>query len=252
MWPRIFRQPVRNQVEFRMSSIDELLPEDHRARLVWRYVEKLDISSLVIGAHSFAGSGGAPTTDPRMLLALWLFAILDGVGSARELASANETTLINGFAGESPSITTAYLVMAGIVDLSCIAVDSMRVRANAGRSSFRRKETLLELQRLAKARIEQLKTEAAADPAATSRRQQARRERAERERSERLEAALKAVDGIRRRYDALPDKLLADVGYDSQADIEAVEAMGTAVYVPLPKKEKDRQPKPRDRVGVRQ
>lgn len=353
MWPRRFRYPVRNQVEFRMSSIDELLPDDHRARLVWQYVDKLDLSSLVTGVRSFAGSGGAPTTDPRILLALWLFAILDGVGSARELArlcerdhayqwicggiTVNYHTLSDFRNDAGPFLddlltkSVAALVMAGVVDLSCIAVDSMRVRANSGRSSFRRKETLLELQRLATARIEQLKAETAADPAATTRRQQASRERAARERAERVTAALKAVDEIEkaraaedkanrrktskkrqearasttdpearrmamanggmapayniqiktdpnsaavigvnvtnngsdrgklepavdeihRRYDALPGRVLADTGYDGQADIEAVEAKGTAVYVPLPKTEKDRKPKPKDGSGVR-
>lgn len=353
MWPRRFREPVRNQVEFRMSSIDELLPSDHRARLIWQYVEKLDICSLIVGVRSFAGSGGAPTTDPRILLTLWLFAILDGVGSARELArlcerdhayqwicggiTVNYHTLADfrneagPFLDDLLTKSVAALVMAGIVDLSCIAVDSMRVRASAGRSSFRRKETLLELQRSAGARVEQLKAETVADPAAATRRQQASRERAAREQAERVEAALKAVeeiekarvaedkankrktskkrqdarasttdpearrmamanggmapayniqiktdpnsaavvglnvtnngsdrgklgpavDEIQRRYDALPDKLLADVGYDSQIDIEAVEAKGTAVYVPLPKKETDRRAKPKDGAGVR-
>jgi transposase len=336
-----------------MSSIDDLLPDDHLARLVWQYVEKLDVSSLVVSVRSFAGSGGAPTTDPRILLALWLFAILDGVGSARELArlcerdhaylwicggiTVNHHTLSDfrndagPFLDDLLSKSVAALAMAGIVDVSCIAVDSLRVRANAGRSSFRRKETLLELQRLARGRIEQLKAEAAADPAAATRRQHASRERAERERAERIAAALNAVDEIEkaraaedkanrrktpkkrqearasttdpearrmamanggvapayniqiktdpnaavvvgvdatnngsdrdkleaavdeihRRYEALPGKVLADVGYDGQADIEAVETKGTAVYVPLPKKEKDRKPKPKDGSGVR-
>jgi transposase len=353
MWPRRIRHPVRNQIEYRLSCIDDLLPNGHRARLVWQYVENIDISCLLAGVRSVEGNKGAPTTDPRILLALWLFAILDGVGAAREVArlcerdhayqwicggvSVNHHTLSDFQSAAGPFLddlltkSVAALILAGVVDGSCIAVDSMRVRANAGRSSFRRKETLLELQRRARERIDQLKMENTADPQASTRRQRARRERAAREQAERIDAALKAVaeidaarvaedqaqrrktpkkrqearasttdpearrmamanggmapaynvqvktdpkcavvvgvsvtnngsdrgqlspavDEIQQRYGRPPEKLLADVGYDGHADIEAVEGTGTAVYVPLPKKEADRQQKSKDGPGAR-
>lgn len=218
MWKHKLRTPVRNQTEYNLSCIDDLIPDDHRARLVWQYVEKLDVSALLKEACSFVGDKGAPTTDPRILLSLWLFAILDGVGSAREISrlcerdlayrwicggvSVNYHTLstfrnmAGSFLDNLLTKSVAALVMAGVVDLSCIAVDSVRVRAHAGQSSFRRKETLLELQRLARERVERLKAESAADPQACSRRQQARRERAARERAERIDAALRAAEEI--------------------------------------------------------
>lgn len=43
--PRV-RQPNRLQIEFRASDLESLLPEDHRARLVWGYVVLQDLSSL--------------------------------------------------------------------------------------------------------------------------------------------------------------------------------------------------------------
>lgn len=44
--PRL-RQPNRRQVELRASDLESLLPEDHRARLVWGYVERQDLSALI-------------------------------------------------------------------------------------------------------------------------------------------------------------------------------------------------------------
>jgi hypothetical protein len=40
--PRLL-QPNRKQIELRASDLESLLPEDHRARLVWGYVERQDL-----------------------------------------------------------------------------------------------------------------------------------------------------------------------------------------------------------------
>ena len=39
-------RPQRFQVEMHFHSLDQMLPSDHRARLVWAYVQSLDLSSL--------------------------------------------------------------------------------------------------------------------------------------------------------------------------------------------------------------
>src|SRR5262249_33476460 len=75
----------RNQVELRPSSLDELLPDEHRARVIWHALEKLDLSAFYEPVGSREGSAGRPAIDPRILVALWLYATSDGVGSAREL-----------------------------------------------------------------------------------------------------------------------------------------------------------------------
>lgn len=41
--PRL-REPNRLQIEMRASNLDSLLAADHRARLVWAYVERQDLS----------------------------------------------------------------------------------------------------------------------------------------------------------------------------------------------------------------
>ena len=80
--PRL-RRAERSQAELRACSLDELIAADHPARLVWRFVEGLDVSALLAGIKAVEGHVGHPPADPRILVALWLFATIDGVGSAR-------------------------------------------------------------------------------------------------------------------------------------------------------------------------
>jgi transposase len=77
--------PNRTQVELRPVDLESLLSPDHPARAVWEFVESLDLSPLYAKVRSVEGAAGRPAIDPRIYLALWLYATLEGVGSAREL-----------------------------------------------------------------------------------------------------------------------------------------------------------------------
>jgi transposase len=209
--PRV-RRAERGQVVIHMSSLDSLLPEDHRARLVWQYVEGLDLRALYDQIRAVEGQAGREAIDPKILLALWLYATLDGVGSARHLSRLCEEHLayrwicgglpVNyhtlsdfrtahvSFLDELLTQSAATLMHEGLVSLHRVALDGMRVRASAGASSFRRRPTLEECQEQARQQVEALRRELEADPGACSRRQQAARERAARERSERVARAL--------------------------------------------------------------
>jgi transposase len=79
------RLPERNQVEIRFLALDQLLPDDHPARLAWAYVEGLDLPPFYQTIQARQGVAGRDANDPRILMALWLYAHLDGVGSARRL-----------------------------------------------------------------------------------------------------------------------------------------------------------------------
>ena len=83
--PRL-RMAERGQVDLRAVSLDDLVPADHRVRLVWRFVEGLDLSALMAGIKAVEGRPDHPPADPRILMALWLFATTQGIGSARALA----------------------------------------------------------------------------------------------------------------------------------------------------------------------
>src|SRR3990172_5030927 len=78
--PRL-RVPQRDQVEMRWASLDELLETDHPARVVWAAVGGLDLSRWLKPIKAVEGNVGRDTTDPRLLVALWVYATLDGVGS---------------------------------------------------------------------------------------------------------------------------------------------------------------------------
>jgi transposase len=225
--PRL-REPRRDQVELRAVDIDSLIGEDHNARIVWRYVAGLDLSELEDGIKARGDRPGHPATAPRLLLALWLYATSDGVGSARGLArlceshdayrwlcggvSVNHHTL-GDFRVECADLLDrllsehlAALAEAGVVDLDTLAQDGVRIRANAGTGSFRREATLDRHLALAQAVVEELKREVDADPAAGNQRLRAARQRAARERSERVRKAQTALAEIKQKRQQLEEK----------------------------------------------
>lgn len=89
--------------------------------------------------------------------------------------------------------SVAALLSVGAVQLKRVAQDGMRVRASAGASSFRRKNTLERCLEEARAQVETLKQQTEDDPGAQTRRQQAARERARRDRQGRIEQALQRL-----------------------------------------------------------
>src|ERR1700675_3872317 len=88
--PRL-REPVRDQIELRSVDIDSLIGQDHPARVIWAYVERLDLRILEDAIKAREGEPGHPPIAPRLMLALWLYATSDGVGSARALARLCES-----------------------------------------------------------------------------------------------------------------------------------------------------------------
>lgn len=82
--------PNRGQMELRASDLESLLPEGHRARLVWAYVERQDLKRFYAGIRAVENGVGRPAIAPEILLGLWLYATVDGVGSAREIVRLTE------------------------------------------------------------------------------------------------------------------------------------------------------------------
>jgi transposase len=212
--PRLW-QANRDQVEYRAFAWNDLLPDGHEARIAWEWVLGLDVSLLYARIKGVERRPGRPTVDPRILMALWLYATLRGIGSARELDRRCRTDLpFQWLCGGVPmnyhtladfrvrhgalldqllTQSVALLRNEELVTLDRVAQDGMKVRANAGAASFRRRPTLEEHWAEARAQIEALKAELEADPSAPNRRRQAARERAARERAERLRAALEQM-----------------------------------------------------------
>src|SRR5258708_8907752 len=75
----------RAQMRLVPMDLESLLPADHQARAVWAFVDRLDLGEFYERIRSREGKAGRPATDPQIFLALWIYATLDGVGSAREI-----------------------------------------------------------------------------------------------------------------------------------------------------------------------
>ncbi len=196
--------------------VDELLPPQHQARTLWALVEGLDLSGFQEDLKARGSEPGRAATDPKILVALWLWAATQGVGSARELdrlcqeqgayrwlcggVSLNYHTLSDFRVGHQAALdhlftqVLAILLHAGVVRVRRISQDGTRIRASAGASSYRRKATLEEQLAVARQQVEALKRQAAAPVAQEgTARQQAAQARAARERVARVEQALKLL-----------------------------------------------------------
>ena len=212
--------PVRNQAQISWESLDQRLDPDSQARVVWSLVAQLDLDAWLKQIKAVEHHVGRNAIDPRLLVALWVFATLRGVGSARQLerlceehlayqwlcggVSVNYHTLADfrSRGGEKwDELLTqivATLMDEGLVTMDRVAQDGMKVRADAGSSSFRSGGTLEKRLEEAKEQVEVLKQLAETNPDELSRRQRAARERAARERQERIENAKRGCDELRR------------------------------------------------------
>jgi transposase len=209
----------RQQIGIRYAALDDLLSEDHRARLVWAMVASYDLSRFYARIEAVEGEAGRPATDPRLLTGVWLYGTLEGVVSARELArlcqdhlayqwllggvSVNYHTLADfrvDYEAELDDLlskSVAALMSEGLVSIEKTAQDGMRIRASAGASSFRRRPTLDECLRKAQAAVEEQKAmleDGGSD--ARSRREKAAQQRHAEERLERVKKALEEVEKV--------------------------------------------------------
>jgi transposase len=204
--------PMRQQLEWAAVDLESLLPQDHVARAIWGFLEKLDLSAFYEPIKAVANRPGRPTTDPQVLLGLWLLATVDGIGSARRLARlCDEHDAYRWLRGHVPinyhmlsdfrvahqraldellTQIVASLMAAGAVRLERVAQDGMRVRASAGAASFRGKRSLEACLKRARAQVKRLSKEREHPDPGVTRREQGARERAAQEREERVEQAL--------------------------------------------------------------
>lgn len=202
----------------RAVDLESTLPEDHVARSIWAFVERMDLSRFYAAIKADENSVGRAATDPKILLALWLYAHTDGVGSARAIdrlcrshdayrwicggVEMNYHTVSDFRVDHGDALDNLLVQMLGVmmhnglVSLARVAHDGMRVRADAGAASFRREGTLKEKLEAAREQVERLRNELEEDPTRRSRAEQAARERVARARAEALERALAEMPAV--------------------------------------------------------
>jgi transposase len=213
--PPRYETANRDQIELQPCDLEALLPPGHAARLVWRFVEGLDLSAFYATIRAREGRAGRPAIDPKILVALWLYATMDGVGSAREVdrlcyrhdayrwlrggVSVNYHTLSDFRVAQQGALddlltqSIAALLQRGIVTMARVAQDGTRVRGSAGAGSFRRGETLAECLRQARKQVERVQKQA---DTPVNARADAAQQRAAADRLARVEEALAQLPAI--------------------------------------------------------
>jgi transposase len=242
----------RRQLAWTAQDLESLLAADHKARLIWAFVEKLDLSRFYATIAARGSDPGRPATDPKVLLTLWLYATSEGVGSARELdrlcrahdayrwicggVPVNHHTLSDFRVDHEQELddlltqVLAVLMHQGLVSLERVAQDGTRVRASAGAASFRREDSLQACLVAAREQVELTKKLADEPGGKRSARERAAAERATREREERLTRALEEMPLARKAKPTEKEKREARV---STTDPEArVMKMGDGGFRP--------------------
>jgi len=207
---------MRRQGVIRFEMPEDTLPADHRARLIWRVVQTVDLSAFTAEAKAVHGRAGRDVLSPAMLLTLWLYAITIGVGSAREIARRTKSddafrwivgdkevghAALSAFrVGHWMALETlmtdvlGVLLHKGLVSLNLVAQDGTRVRASASAPSFRREATLLDCREQAALHVKAVLADP--DPEATEGERLARIAAAL-DYQERVEAAIATVQTLR-------------------------------------------------------
>ncbi len=210
------RRADRSQVSWGPIDLDSQLPPDHEVRAIVALIERLDLSALYAQIVARGTRAGAPAIDPKILLALWVYATSEGETSAREIERL--TTLHTAYRWVCGGVSVSYHTLAdfrsqqnevlddlvtqvlallmkqNLIELKRVAQDGTRVRASAGANSFRRQGSLEEMMLEARAHLDKLAQEAA-DPTLDKKRSAARKRAAE-ERIARLEAAARELPEI--------------------------------------------------------
>lgn len=221
------REPDRSQMQMIVQSPDELIPQDHEARVIWRVCQAQDWSAFCEPIKARQGVCGRDATSPMLLAALWLYAAMRGVGSARELArlckesnpyrwlcggvSLNHHTLSDFRVNHGDPLDALFTRMIAMlvekkrVKVYRISQDGTRVRACAGASSFRRETRLRQQLDEAQKHMQELRAQLdnPEKSAGVSAKQKAARIRAAREREQRVEQAIKRLPELKKKQEKL-------------------------------------------------
>lgn len=214
--PRV--KPVeRSQSFWRPVVVEELVGAEHPVRAIWALLGELDLSSYYRRIRAVEGVAGRERTDPRVLLALWVYAYGEGVSSAREISrlceyspayqwlcgleAVNYHTLSTFRVEHKEELEQlfidllALLSSEGLISLESVMQDGTKIGAQAAGKSFRREQTLAEHVEAAQQRVAELSDEQQGEEVSSKMR--AARNRALRERQERLKLAQQELEKVR-------------------------------------------------------
>jgi len=208
-------RPERDQLRWEVVDLESQLPPDHRARLVWSFVTGLELSEFYARIRARDDAAGRPASDPAVLLAVWLYATVEGIGAARAIARLCEHhaayrwlcggvpvnhDMLSAFRRESGAMldrlltqSLTGLIAEGLVTLEEVMIDGTKVAARASRSSLAKRDRLSRIETRVAAHVARLKQELEEDPSGAQRRQKERALRAAAEQEARLARARKVL-----------------------------------------------------------
>ena len=197
----------REQMIMCTLDVDTLVGEEHPARLFWGFLERVDLSGFAAGVGSREGTAGRPATNPRLLIAIWLYAYSRGIGSAREVSRQmewepglrwlaamdviNHHTLSDFRVDHQQALENLFGDVLGLfehegwITLERVVQDGTKIRAQCAQNTFRKRESLEQHLERAREHVREVSRTADENP----RRQQAR-ERGARQREEQISQAL--------------------------------------------------------------
>lgn len=215
--PRL-RRAERDQVLLRPVSLEQLLPPEHSARMVWAAVQMLDWSLFEQTIVARGETPGRPTTDPRVLATIWLQGMIDNMGSGRQLEemchshatyqwicgglSINYHTLNDFRTGHPQALDELFtqvlgrLMHKGLISIGTLTQDSIPIRASAGSRSFCKRGTLEKKLAEAADHVKAMGRLADESPAQAAERHLAAQERAVLRRHEQIKQAMEQLTEI--------------------------------------------------------
>jgi transposase len=217
------RKPERRQMELVAQCTDDLVGPAHGVRTVAAAVAQLDLAAFREPIKAREGVAGRDATDPELLVSLWLYACIRGIGSARELARrCEESTAFRWLCGgvgvnhrmlsdfrtdhgaaldQLFTQVIAWLVDQELVSVSRVSQDGVRVRVSAGAGSFRREERLRKLLAESEKHVQELRqqVEEPEKLSVAAGRKKAVQRRVAQERQKRLEQALAQLPELKQR-----------------------------------------------------
>lgn len=214
----------RKQYTMDFTCLDGLIDEDHRVRSVWKFIELVNLEKAFEKVQTYQDSSGRSAIDPKILLALWLYATIEGCGSAYQLEKQCQENIaykwicggvkigrktLSDFRIKCSAILESILlngvtalIKANIVDLEEISQDGLKVKACTSEKSYRSKKAIEEVQEIVRDHIIRLKNELEASPLeAVEHRKKLKLQRLQ-EKQKRLEEAYKEVESYTVQKDA--------------------------------------------------
>ncbi len=210
-------EPVeRNRHVLEQVDIDQLIDQNHPARSIWNLLSRMDLNKFNGEVKAVKGHAGRNAWEPRLLIAIWLYAYSRGLSSARQierecqyepglrwllgLKTINHHTLSDFRSGQGAALqdlfkqVLALMMMERLITLERVTLDGTKVRAAVNKKTFTRRQKIAEHLKVAEAHLKTLQQEEAEQEKRG--RQAAAEKRAARERVQRLESALAEVERL--------------------------------------------------------